>query len=172
MGGFPHYGIVKEDFVMLKGAVPGTKKRVITLRKSLFKNETCVPEGGREGARRGLGRWRGPPSHVRAHTPCRRRVLHALCRPSAPAAAALPWSRSRSSSSTRAPSLATAASRCGEGRGAHERLPGGAVCSSRGLAPRRRARARFRLAEPPLPLPPSAPQTSEEKAKVMGRVKA
>jgi large subunit ribosomal protein L3e len=36
MGGFPHYGIVKNDFVMLKGSIPGTKKRVITLRKSLM----------------------------------------------------------------------------------------------------------------------------------------
>jgi large subunit ribosomal protein L3e len=36
MGGFPHYGIVDEDFILLKGAVPGTKKRVITLRKSLM----------------------------------------------------------------------------------------------------------------------------------------
>lgn len=36
MGGFPHYGIVKNDFLMLKGCIPGTKKRVITLRKSLM----------------------------------------------------------------------------------------------------------------------------------------
>nr|CBW52776.1 40S ribosomal protein L3 [Polytomella sp. Pringsheim 198.80] len=36
MGGFPHYGIVKEDFLMIKGAVPGTKKRPITLRQTLF----------------------------------------------------------------------------------------------------------------------------------------
>ena len=36
MGGFPHYGIVKNDFLVLKGSIPGTKKRVITLRKSLM----------------------------------------------------------------------------------------------------------------------------------------
>jgi len=36
MGGFPHYGIVDEDFLMVKGAVVGTKKRVLTLRKSLL----------------------------------------------------------------------------------------------------------------------------------------
>jgi large subunit ribosomal protein L3e len=36
LGGFPHYGVVDEDFVMLKGAVMGPKKRVITLRKSLI----------------------------------------------------------------------------------------------------------------------------------------
>lgn len=35
MGGFPHYGIVKNDFLMLKGSIPGTKKRIITIRKSL-----------------------------------------------------------------------------------------------------------------------------------------
>jgi len=36
MGGFPHYGIVKNDFLILKGAIPGPKKRPITLRKSLL----------------------------------------------------------------------------------------------------------------------------------------
>lgn len=36
MGGFPHYGIVKNDFIMLKGSIPGTKKRVVTIRKSLM----------------------------------------------------------------------------------------------------------------------------------------
>merc|ERR1712178_381926 len=36
VGGFPHYGVVKNDFIMLKGAVTGVKKRVITLRKSLL----------------------------------------------------------------------------------------------------------------------------------------
>jgi len=36
MGGFPHYGMVKNDFLMLKGCIVGTKKRVVTLRKSLL----------------------------------------------------------------------------------------------------------------------------------------
>jgi len=36
MGGFPHYGVVNEDFVMLKGCIPGPKKRIITLRKAVF----------------------------------------------------------------------------------------------------------------------------------------
>jgi len=35
LGGFPHYGSVNDYYVMLKGAVMGPKKRVITLRKSL-----------------------------------------------------------------------------------------------------------------------------------------
>jgi len=35
MGGFPHYGNVKNDYIMIKGSVMGAKKRVITLRKSV-----------------------------------------------------------------------------------------------------------------------------------------
>jgi large subunit ribosomal protein L3e len=35
MGGFPRYGIVNEDFMMIKGATAGVKKRVLTLRKSI-----------------------------------------------------------------------------------------------------------------------------------------
>jgi len=37
MGGFPHYGVINEDYIMLKGAVPGPRKRPITLRKALQK---------------------------------------------------------------------------------------------------------------------------------------
>jgi len=36
LGGFPHYGEVNEDFVLLKGGIAGTKKRPVTLRKSIF----------------------------------------------------------------------------------------------------------------------------------------
>jgi len=35
MGGFPHYGNVNEDYIMLKGSVIGPRKRVIILRKAL-----------------------------------------------------------------------------------------------------------------------------------------
>ncbi|KAJ1507281.1 60S ribosomal protein L3 [Coelomomyces lativittatus] len=35
MGGFPHYGQVNEDFVMIKGCCVGLRKRVLTLRKSM-----------------------------------------------------------------------------------------------------------------------------------------
>jgi large subunit ribosomal protein L3e len=35
LGGFPHYGVVDHDFLMVKGCVVGTKKRVITVRKTL-----------------------------------------------------------------------------------------------------------------------------------------
>jgi large subunit ribosomal protein L3e len=36
MGGFPHYGVVNEDFLIIKGCCIGVKKRVLTLRKSLL----------------------------------------------------------------------------------------------------------------------------------------
>lgn len=39
MGGFPHYGEVNNDFLMMKGCVVGPKKRVITLRKVC---ERCI----------------------------------------------------------------------------------------------------------------------------------
>merc|ERR1711907_798376 len=42
VGGFPHYGEVNEDYIMLKGAVTGVKKRVITLRKSLLTQTSTV----------------------------------------------------------------------------------------------------------------------------------
>ncbi|KAJ4455887.1 putative 60S ribosomal protein L3 [Paratrimastix pyriformis] len=35
LGGFKHYGVIRNDWVMLKGCVMGARKRVITLRKSL-----------------------------------------------------------------------------------------------------------------------------------------
>uniref|UniRef100_A0A1I8EKV3 60S ribosomal protein L3 n=1 Tax=Wuchereria bancrofti TaxID=6293 RepID=A0A1I8EKV3_WUCBA len=36
MGGFPHYGLVNQDFVLIRGCCMGSKKRPITLRKSLI----------------------------------------------------------------------------------------------------------------------------------------
>jgi len=36
LGGFPHYGEINEDWIMVKGAVAGTKKRPVTLRQSLI----------------------------------------------------------------------------------------------------------------------------------------
>ena len=36
LGGFPHYGNITEDFVMVKGSVAGTIKRCVTLRQSCF----------------------------------------------------------------------------------------------------------------------------------------
>lgn len=42
MGGFPHYGEVKNDYVMVKGCVVGPKKRVLTLRKVLLFHNLCT----------------------------------------------------------------------------------------------------------------------------------
>eukprot|EP01039_Chlorochromonas_danica_P004590 gene4590-5032_t len=35
VGGFPHYGQINEDWLLLKGCIAGSKKRPITLRKSV-----------------------------------------------------------------------------------------------------------------------------------------
>jgi len=35
LGGFPHYGVVKDDFLLIKGCCVGPKKRVLVLRKPL-----------------------------------------------------------------------------------------------------------------------------------------
>jgi len=40
LGGFPHYGVVNNDFVMVKGGIVGTRKRPIILRKSNFPQTT------------------------------------------------------------------------------------------------------------------------------------
>merc|ERR1712166_1236100 len=36
IGGFPHYGIVNEDFLLIKGGICGPRKRQVTIRKSLL----------------------------------------------------------------------------------------------------------------------------------------
>jgi len=36
IGGFPHYGIVNHDFLLLKGSVMGPRKRQISIRKTLL----------------------------------------------------------------------------------------------------------------------------------------
>ena len=35
LGGFPHYGVVNDDFIIIKGCCVGTKKRFVLLRKPL-----------------------------------------------------------------------------------------------------------------------------------------
>lgn len=32
LGGFPHYGVVKNDFIIIKGCCVGTKKKIVMLR--------------------------------------------------------------------------------------------------------------------------------------------
>ena len=44
MGGFPHYGIVKNDFLMIKGTVGGVRRRVISMRKACFPSTTRVAQ--------------------------------------------------------------------------------------------------------------------------------
>merc|ERR1712166_1223202 len=36
IGGFPHYGIVNEDFLLIKGGICGPRKRQVTIRKTLL----------------------------------------------------------------------------------------------------------------------------------------
>merc|ERR1712066_375901 len=40
MGGFPHYGVVRDDYIMIKGCCVGTKKRGVILRKTLHARTT------------------------------------------------------------------------------------------------------------------------------------
>ena len=40
--GSPHYGIVQEDYLLIKGWCVGPKKRVVTLRQSLLKQTSRV----------------------------------------------------------------------------------------------------------------------------------
>jgi large subunit ribosomal protein L3e len=40
MGGFPHYGEINEDWLMLKGACVGVKKRPLILRKSMMNHSS------------------------------------------------------------------------------------------------------------------------------------
>lgn len=42
MGGFPHYGEVNEDWIMIRGCCVGVKKRCVTLRKSLLVQSSRV----------------------------------------------------------------------------------------------------------------------------------
>ncbi|KAJ6248949.1 60S ribosomal protein L3 [Anaeramoeba flamelloides] len=45
LGGWPKYGLVNHDFLIIKGGVPGTRRRPITLRKTLWhSNKRYVKE--------------------------------------------------------------------------------------------------------------------------------
>ena len=121
MGGFPHYGEVKEDFLMIKGACPGVKRRVITLRKSLFTQTHALRAGGGQG-------------QVHRHLEVRGGGAEGAAWPAAAAAAGRP----------RAAPVAPALTR-------PRAPPSSRPCSKFG-------NGRF--------------QTSEEKAKALGRLKA
>lgn len=36
LGGFPHYGVVNNDFLIIKGCCVGPKKKIVLLRKGIF----------------------------------------------------------------------------------------------------------------------------------------
>ncbi|KAK3037699.1 hypothetical protein RJ639_031070 [Escallonia herrerae] len=48
MGGFPHYGVVKVDYLLIKGCCVGPKKRVVTLRQSLLNQTLPACVGGHQ----------------------------------------------------------------------------------------------------------------------------
>lgn len=44
-GGIPHYGTIGKDYILLKGSVPGTKKRLLMVRQAIrAPNERTMPE--------------------------------------------------------------------------------------------------------------------------------
>jgi len=43
LGGWVSYGMIKGDFMMIKGSCPGTKKRVVQLRPALFPHKNMKP---------------------------------------------------------------------------------------------------------------------------------
>lgn len=40
LGGFPHFGLVREDFLLVKGGIVGPKRSMVTLRKSLHERKS------------------------------------------------------------------------------------------------------------------------------------
>lgn len=42
LGGFPHYGVVKNDYIMLRGCCIGTKKRTLVLRKTMHARTKAI----------------------------------------------------------------------------------------------------------------------------------
>lgn len=41
-GGFLHYGVIKNDYILLKGSVPGPQKRIVMLRPAIRQPATAV----------------------------------------------------------------------------------------------------------------------------------
>ncbi len=42
--GFPHYGIVKNDYIIVKGSIPGSKKRLVRFRWALRRRDIVEPK--------------------------------------------------------------------------------------------------------------------------------
>ncbi len=47
-GGFAHYGIVRSDYVLVQGSVPGPKKRLIMMRFAIRKPNVIIPPNIKE----------------------------------------------------------------------------------------------------------------------------
>jgi len=93
MGGFPHYGVINEDWIMLKGAVVGSRKRVLTLRKSLHPQSSIA---AREeitlnfidtSSKFGHGRFQTPAEKLKFMGPLRKQKLAAAQAAPAPTSA-------------------------------------------------------------------------------------
>jgi large subunit ribosomal protein L3e len=75
MGGFPHYGNVDEDWLMVKGGVTGSRKRVITLRKTLLPQTSIDARENIElkfidtSSKFGHGRFQTPAEKLRFQGP-------------------------------------------------------------------------------------------------------
>jgi large subunit ribosomal protein L3e len=46
LGGFPHYGVITQDWLMLKGCIPGVVKRSVALRKTVVADTGRVEPAG------------------------------------------------------------------------------------------------------------------------------
>ena len=66
MGGFPHYGVVRDDFIIIKGCCVGPKKRFVLLRKAMTtptsrdKLEKINPKFIDTSSKLGHGRFQTP----------------------------------------------------------------------------------------------------------------
>ena len=66
MGGFPHYGVVRDDFIIIKGCCVGPKKRFVLLRKAMTtatsrsKLEKVTPKFIDTSSNLGHGRFQTP----------------------------------------------------------------------------------------------------------------
>merc|ERR1712116_9843 len=89
MGGFPHYGEVNNDFVMIKGCCMGPKKRVITLRKALVTSAKRVALGKIElkfidtSSKFGHGRFQTPDDKAAFMGPTKKDRVKAPAAPKA-----------------------------------------------------------------------------------------
>ncbi|KYR02217.1 60S ribosomal protein L3 [Tieghemostelium lacteum] len=83
LGGFPHYGAIKFDFLMLKGCVAGPRKRPLTLRKSIIPQtnraatEKIVLKFIDTSSKMGAGRWQTAEEKTQAMGPTKKQKVAA-----------------------------------------------------------------------------------------------